>query len=162
MSKYVTSKRRVARLAAVQCIYTWTLNRISPQDIVYQFLEFHAENQAELDIDLDHYRNLFFHTVSNIKRIDQEIAKFSSREITQLDPIVLAILRVATYELTSKSVLPAVAINEAIEITKAIAGTGSYAFVNSILDRIKNHLVDNEPAFELEKSDDKDENDVNI
>ncbi|RIY32522.1 transcription antitermination factor NusB [Psittacicella melopsittaci] len=140
----ILSKRRVARLAAIQCLYSWDLNPQAPQDIFYQFLEFHAQNQSDLKIDNDFFRNLFFHTVSSINSVDSEIAKYSSRELKQLDSIVLAILRVATYELTSGTTKPAIAIDEAIEITKSIAGTGSYSFVNSILDKIRKNKSENE------------------
>ncbi|RIY33731.1 transcription antitermination factor NusB [Psittacicella hinzii] len=159
MSSFVNSKRRVARLAAVQSLYSWALNPLPPQDVVYQFVAFHAESQSDLPIDLDYYRQLFFHTVSNIKYVDSKIAQFSSRDLNNLDPIVLAILRIATCEIVTKISIAPVAINEAVEIAKAIAGTGSYAFVNSILDKVK---LAEDDASKSENFEPNDDNDVNI
>jgi N utilization substance protein B len=51
------------------------------------------------------------------------------------------ILRLATYELMVKrDIPPAVVLNEAIEIAKAIGSTESAAFVNGVLDRVRRDL----------------------
>lgn len=131
------NKHRMARVAAVQCLYAYQLGKGTPNDIVLSYLDFHAEEHNELKMNIDYFRNLFFHTTSRIHEIDQYLSKYSSRSLNLLDPIILAILRYATYEIIADTkAAPALIINEAIDIAKIMGGEGANRFVNSILDKV--------------------------
>lgn len=53
-----------------------------------------------------------------------------------------AILRLAHYEMTSKTTPPKVAINEAIELAKIFSTERSPAFINGVLDKVLRKLRD--------------------
>ena len=74
---------------------------------------------------------------SKKEELDGIIGKYSpSRAVTRIAKVNLTILRIAIYELmlSDGSVPPKVAINEAIELTKAYADKNDKAFVNGVLN----------------------------
>ena len=71
------------------------------------------------------------------EELDKIIGNYSpSRATTRISKVDLSILRIAVYELTfeKNKVPPKVAINEAIELTKAYAGKSDRLFVNGLLN----------------------------
>lgn len=69
-------------------------------------------------------------------QLDGIIGKYSpSRAVARIAKVNLTILRIAVYELMfDGNVPPKVAINEAIELTKAYADKNDKAFVNGVLN----------------------------
>lgn len=73
----------------------------------------------------------------NRTQIDEIIGKYSpSRAVGRISKVNLTVLRIAVYELTfeKEKVPPKVAINEAVELTKAYAMGNDKAFVNGVLN----------------------------
>lgn len=81
--------------------------------------------------------------IKNTQKIDQIINsyanKFSTEKIAKTD---LAILRWAIYELLRKKIPPKVVIDEAVELSKELAGEKSYAFINAILGKVFNQYYE--------------------
>lgn len=74
---------------------------------------------------------------SNKEEIDEIINRYSpSRPTSRIAKVNLTILRIAVYELTyeKEKVPPKVAINEAIELSKAYAQNNDRAFINGLLN----------------------------
>ena len=74
---------------------------------------------------------------SKKEELDGVIGKYSSsRAVTRIAKVNLTILRIAIYELmfSGGSVPPKVAINEAIELSKAYADKNDKAFINGVLN----------------------------
>ena len=72
---------------------------------------------------------------SKKEELDEVIGKYSpSRAVARIAKVNLTILRIAVYELMFSSVPPKVAINEAIELTKAYADKNDKAFVTGVLN----------------------------
>ena len=70
------------------------------------------------------------------KSLDEAIAPYLDRPISELDPVELAVLRIAAYELRERYDVPyKVAINEAIELAKSFGADDSHRFVNGVLDK---------------------------
>ena len=68
-------------------------------------------------------------------QLDETIGKYSpSRAVPRIAKVNLTVLRIAVYELMFSDVPPKVAINEAIELTKAYADKNDKAFVNGVLN----------------------------
>ena len=82
--------------------------------------------------------------IDNQKTIDELIEKHTEHwALDRLTAVDRNVLRMAIYELTGESSVPAkVTINEAIEIAKRYGDDRSSAFVNGILD----HIVKQDPA----------------
>lgn len=79
--------------------------------------------------------------------IDRHIASLSENYAPErINPIERCILRLGVYEiLYVPDVPPAVAINEALEITKAFSTEDSFRFVNGILDTVAKGLPQEAP-----------------
>jgi transcription antitermination protein NusB len=75
--------------------------------------------------------------------VDAAITKHASNwRLPRIDVTDRNVLRIATYEmLYQDDVPPEVAINEAVEIAKRFCGPDSPAFVNGILDAVKEGLT---------------------
>ena len=74
---------------------------------------------------------------SKKEELDGIIGKYSpSRAVTRIAKVNLTILRIAVYELMfgGDNVPPKVAINEAIELSKAYADINDKAFINGVLN----------------------------
>lgn len=74
---------------------------------------------------------------SNLAKIDKIISKsaplFPLEKISKID---LAILRLAIFELTTKTAPPKVIIDEAVELAKEFGGEASFSFVNGVLGTV--------------------------
>lgn len=71
--------------------------------------------------------------------LDAAIGKYSpSRAVARISKVDLSILRIAAYELMfdGNNVPPKVAINEAIELSKAYAQQNDKAFINGVLNSL--------------------------
>ena len=77
------------------------------------------------------------------KEVDAVISEHASNwRLERIDMTDRNILRIAVYEMIhQKDVPPEVAINEAVEIAKRFCADDSPAFVNGILDAVKNSVV---------------------
>lgn len=78
----------------------------------------------------------------HLSEIDEQIRHFSTNwNFSRISLIDLSILRVAIGELLYREdIPPVVTINEAVEISKLFSGEASKAFINGVLDRVKNTL----------------------
>lgn len=128
-----TSNRRKARKLALQALYQWQLNAEPGNVIEAQYL---AEANPK-KIDTEYFSDIFRGTMKEVTRIDTELAPFLDRKISELNPIELAVLRIATYELLHHLEIPyKVIINEAIELTKTFGSVEGYKYVNGVVDKL--------------------------
>ena len=75
--------------------------------------------------------------LAGLKSLDQAIAKAAPQwPIDKLNKIDLAILRAATWELSTKSTPPKVVIDVAIELAKELGSGSSPSFINGVLGTI--------------------------
>jgi len=127
------STRKKARRYAVQGIYQWQLSGNPIKDIELQFLE--TINAKKVDIE--YFQEILVNTLSGITEIDEQIVPILDRELEEVNPVELAILRLACYELMSRIDVPyKVVINEALELTKTFGAQEGHKFVNGVLDKL--------------------------
>lgn len=125
--------RHKARHFALQAIYQWQMTGDSASEIEKQFLE----DQPLKGADLDYMHDLISGVVANSKELDEIYSPHLSRPLKDLDYVDMAILRLATFELTYRQEIPfRVIINEAIELAKSFAEQDSHKFVNGVLDKV--------------------------
>lgn len=125
--------RHNARRYALQAMYQWQVAGASLDDIENEFLRYHIDKK----LDLEFFKELVHGIPENRLEIDQTIEPFLGRPLTELDPIELAVLRVAVYELIKRQDIPyRVIINEALELTKKFGSIEGHKFVNGVLDRV--------------------------
>lgn len=125
--------RRHARQYALQAMYQWLISGASSREIENQFIE----HQITKTVDLEYFKELIHRVPESQAELDQKITPYSKRPLGELDPIELAILRMATYEFLHRLDIPyRVVLNEALELTKKFGSVDGYKFVNGVLDQI--------------------------
>lgn len=127
------SDRHHSRHYAVQAMYQWQMAGGSLSAIEEEFLIHHIKK----NIELAYFKELVHGVPDNQEEIDNAIKPFLNRSMSEIDPVELSVLRVATYELLKRPDVPyRVIINEALELTKKFGSVEGFKFVNGILDRI--------------------------
>ena len=142
------SRRRVARLAAVQALYQvemtgspagqvvdeWRLLRLGPANVGEGML-------GEADI------RLFADVVEGVARRQSDLdgmiapALAAGWTLARLEVVLRAVLRAGVYELIARSDVPArVAINEYVDIARGFFAGREPAFVNAVLDSLARRL----------------------
>lgn len=111
--------------------------------------EIFAVSSENRDIDASengYIKKVYFGVVENQDRIDELISGASNGwKVSRLSKSTRTALRLCTYEMLFCEDIPAtVSINEALEITKKFDEPKSRAFVNGVLNSIKNKLESNE------------------
>ncbi len=131
------SMRKKARRYAVQGIYQWHLSGNPIKDIEFQFLE--TINSKKVDVE--YFQEILVNTLTGITEIDELLTPILDRELNEVNPVEMAIIRLACYELMSRLDVPyKVVINEALELSKTFGATEGHKFVNGVLDKLAHQL----------------------
>lgn len=89
-------------------------------------------------VNEDFLRQLVEGVLSHAHYLDEVISQHSRNwSVERMPRVDRAILRLATWELLWTDIPPAVAINEAVQLAKDYGGADSSAFINGVLDSIK-------------------------
>jgi len=139
MSKAQFVQRRDGRVAAVQYLYAWSLNR--PDNLLEDLRVFFPS----LEQPREHYafgEELIHGTIEHATEIDGRIRGLAHNwDFERIAKIDLAILRVAIFEMMfRRDIPPVVSINEAIDLSKQFSNADAKRFINGILDRMKDEL----------------------
>ncbi len=139
MSKAQFAQRRAGRVAAMQYLYAWSLNK--PANLAQDLLTF-FENLEEPRETYAFGEELIHGTLEHLEAIDTHIRGLAHNwEFDRIARIDLAILRVAIFEMMyRKDIPPVVTINEAIDLSKQFSNADAKRFINGILDRLKDQL----------------------
>ena len=133
------TQRRENRMAAVQFLYQWELNKPDQlNDALRVFI-------ASQDQERDYYafaEELVHGTIDHIEAVDTEIKSYAANwTFERIAKVDLSVLRLAIYELLERrDIPPIVSINEAIELGKIYSNPDSKRFINGILDQMKNKI----------------------
>ena len=126
--------RRKARHYAMQALYQWQMAGSSISRIE---VEFFADNDMS-KVDTSFFRELIHKIPESISELDALFSPYiADRSLEELDPVTLALLRLASYELAHRIDVPyKVAINEAVALAKKFGATDSHKFINGVLDKV--------------------------
>ncbi len=132
-------KRRRSRESALQVLYQWDLTRQDSQKGLDHFKE-HFSLKEESDPFLE---QIVRGVLTHWKEIDRLIEHYSENwRLDRIAPIDHTILRIAIFELLyCEEIPPKVALNEAVDLGKQYGSENSGRFINGILDRILNEVV---------------------
>jgi transcription antitermination protein NusB len=139
MSNPQFANRRDGRVAAVQYLYSWSLNR--PGNLT-EDLGLFFENLEQPRAHYSFGEDLIHGTIEHVDKIDGHIRELAQNwDFERIAKIDLAILRVAIFEMTHRrDIPPVVSINEAIDLSKLFSNADAKRFINGILDRLKDKL----------------------
>ncbi|WP_370280511.1 transcription antitermination factor NusB [Pontibacterium sp.] len=131
----LTEQRRAARSFALQALYQWQMAGQPVNEIDAQF---RVDNEAEMrNTDKRLFSELLTGVASRKSELDEQFKPFLDRELDDLDPVELAVLRIGSYELIHRLEVPyRVAINESVELAKIFGATESHRYVNGVLDKL--------------------------
>lgn len=125
--------RRKARHYAMQALYQWQMSKLDPWEITGQF----REEYDMTHVDVEYFEELVQSIPRQLDAIDAGFEPFlQGRSLNELDPITLALLRIATYELIRRIDVPyKVSINEAVALARKFGATDAHKFINGVLDK---------------------------
>lgn len=139
--------RHGSRWAAVQGLYAWSLSgapigRIEDDlraNHFYSIIPGASEQLTpaiKVSFDKDYLHELLIGITGQVSSLDDLITPHIERDLSEINPVEHAILRVAMYELKDKKETPyRVIINEAILLAKQFGATDSHKFINGVLDK---------------------------
>jgi N utilization substance protein B len=143
--KFDPALRRKARHYALQALYQWQISRNALSDIEAQF-------RTEFDFagtDLDYFQTLLHEVPKHVGELESLFAPLLDRELKDLTPIELTVLRMGAYELAHRIDVPyKVVINEAVALTKKFGATDGYKYINGVMDRLAQQVRAVEVAAE--------------
>lgn len=129
--------RRQARQLAMQALYQWELASSSLVEIEREFREDNDMRQ----VDADYFSELLHGVPRNKTELDEQVRPLLDRELAELTPVELTILRLSGYELLKRPDVPfRVIINEGVELAKIFGATDGHKYVNGILDKLAARL----------------------
>ncbi len=110
-----------------------------------------AEPVAIESRDERYIRKTYLGIMQNIEEIDEVIGRHATGWRTgRLSRVSRAVLRLGTYELLYDGKIPApVAINEAVELSKKYDAPRARAFINGVLNAIKDESAGDEKVADL-------------
>ncbi|WP_200763574.1 transcription antitermination factor NusB [Nitrosophilus alvini] len=125
--------RHQAREAIIGLLYAYDLGNPEIKKFAEDILEEKKIRNRQREFAL----SLFKGVVEHLEEIDKEIKKhLESWDLDRVGHIERAILRLGAYELMFTDLDKAIAINEAIELSKKLGTDQSPKFVNGVLDAI--------------------------
>ncbi len=129
----IKGSRHKARRAAVQALYQWQLTQQAPGDIEDHFILDHEMN----DVDLEYFHHLVREVPLHLHELDDHITPHLDRDLSEVDPVERAILRIGAYEFEFHPEIPyKVILNEAVELAKTFGAEHGHKYVNAILDKV--------------------------
>ena len=136
--------RSMARAHAMKLIYEWEMGGDGGEETRLNLLEV-APNEREADF----MTGLFEGVVSNVDSLDRRLTPFlKGWTLERLNRVDLAILRLATYELTLGQTPTGVVVNEAVELANQYSTEKAGAFVNGVLGSLARAMADEKAADE--------------
>ena len=125
--------RHKAREAAVQALYQWQLTQQAPEQIENHFILDHAMD----GVDLEYFHHLVREVPRHLHELDDHIVPHLDRDLSEVDPVERAILRLGAFEFEFHPEIPyKVILNEAVELAKTFGAEHGHKYVNAILDKV--------------------------
>ena len=138
-----STARSAARLAAVQALYQWHMEKTALPRLLDEFHQHRLGKEIEDDQYAEAEVEFFDDIVSGYVARETEIDELVQSElasgwtIARLDKTMLQILRCGTYELLARADVPTgAAISEYVDVAKAFFDDREAKFVNGVLDAV--------------------------
>ncbi|MDG2273102.1 MAG: transcription antitermination factor NusB [Halioglobus sp.] len=133
----LAAERRKARHYGMQALYQWHMAGAAVSDIEVEFRADYDFSQ----VDLEYFQALLHKIPACMDELDQALEPLLDRNLKDLDPIELTLLRMGLYELTWRIDVPyKVVINEEVALAKKFGATDSHKYVNGVLDKAARQL----------------------
>ena len=125
--------RHQVRQAVISLLYARDMDGSSDE-----FKDEFLEDKKIRNKQKEFAQTLYNGVLENLENIDEALnSHLSEYKLDEVGEVERAILRLGAYEIKYTSLDKAVAINEAIELAKAMAGDNSPSFINGVLDNVE-------------------------
>ena len=131
--------RRNGRIVAVQGLYAWEETKCELERLLqFEWLD----NEVGEDVAV-FAAAIISGTIESQPDIDEHIKnRLKTWSFNRLAKVDLSILRASAFSILYQKDIPvSVTINEAVEIAKQLGSSGSYRFINGVLDGIQNSII---------------------
>lgn len=129
------SHMRVARILAVQSIFSWDGDAVLDYDKNFSWNTKAEKKEREAAVQ---FMDL---VISHMNEINQILASFETAwHSSRITPINTSILKLAIAEMYFGDLDKKIVINEAVEISKAFGEEKDYKFINAFLDKISSYV----------------------
>lgn len=129
--------RQSSRRLGLQALYQWHFNQNTKDELVEQYQSDDYWDKS----DHEYFSMIVGGCIKEQAQLDVHINSGSEYQVEQIDPIELASLRIATYELIHCLDIPEkVVIAEAIRLCKKFGSDEGYKLVNVILDNLAKQI----------------------
>jgi len=133
VEKQSISHKRKARRLVLQALYQW---HMSGGDLYEIEAQFRVTNNME-KVDVDYFCRLFYGVCEQRETLENSFKAFLDREIEQLNPIELTVLRLSAFELTYCLEIPyKVVLDEAVAMSKEYGSQDGFRYVNGVLNNL--------------------------
>ena len=126
-------ERRQARIAAMQALCQWEVQRDTRAEALCDFLAEFGAVPAATSYATELVNGFWKSAEFVDARISGAVERWSLERISTVER---NLMRVAVVELVDGAVPPRVVLDEAIEISQEFGGKDSSRFVNGVLDRV--------------------------
>jgi N utilization substance protein B len=132
-------RRTKARECAFQILYQWQISGEPMEQVLESFWRIRS-GTAQVHAMAE---RLALGARACVERLDEAIAASAANwRLDRIAPVDRTILRLGTYELMAERQTPhAVVLDEAVELAKRFGEADSPAFVNGVLDAIRQRLL---------------------
>lgn len=137
--------RREARRAARETVMSLLFETEYHEGEAPEAIYLRAIEAREIDTSDRYIRKTYRGIMEHLAEVDALIERHASGWRTdRLSRVSRAVLRLGTYELVFDDKIPApIAINEAVELSKKFDDPKARAFINGVLNAIKNEIAEN-------------------
>lgn len=131
--KNAGKNRRKSRELVMKAVYRGMLNQSEVNAVLRDMTEDPDYNKA----DEAYFKHLLSEVNLHMAVLDEKMAQFIDRKVTELSPVEHAILRISCCELMFDLSIPyRVVINEGVELAKLYGGLDGHKYINGVLDKL--------------------------
>lgn len=141
MEKQAIRARQRARKLAVQALYQWMIAKQPITEIEAQVRI--MKNMDKID---DAYFSKLLHGIStHLEEVETAFMPYLDREINELSPVELSILRLGSYELLFCPETPyRIILDESVNLAKTFGSQEGYRYVNGVLNKLAKSIRQHE------------------
>ncbi|MCS5709346.1 transcription antitermination factor NusB [Candidatus Berkiella cookevillensis] len=140
--KFRVNMRHEARKLAVQTLYAWQLSGNSMESIKEDLFDSEPSIFDKPKVfDTEYFNEITQLVTYHAQQLDALLQNCLDRDISQLNPVEHAILRIGAFELKYRTEIPyRVVLNEAILLAKQFGAVESHKYINGVLDKLTRNM----------------------
>lgn len=140
--KFRVNMRHEARKLALQTLYAWQLSGSSMESIKEDLFDSEPSIFDKPKVfDTEYFNEITQLVTYHAQQLDELLQSCLDRDISQLNPVEHAILRIGAFELKYRTEIPyRVVLNEAILLAKQFGAVESHKYINGVLDKLTRNM----------------------